>query len=837
MGFNVSTQNQNPEVAGNSQTTTASLALAAPQPAFIAAPAVPEKNYISVRQALTVLFFRRRLIVAVVGAMVFLTAITVLMIPLRYHSEAKLMVRLGRESVVLDPSATIGEAAVPMEGRDKEINSEIELLKSRMLTEQIVSTLGANRILGHSSTAATSDKAVTAAVMQVEDKLTVEAIPDSNILSIGYDSPDPQLSRDVIAKLIDAYLDARASVYRDQGDLKFFQDQLADAQAEQIQLERKLEEVRDSSGIDNPEQQRTILLTRVDSIQHDIDAASADEAATASSIAELGKQLSELPPKQVIEEGSGAAMDSLDTMRTKVAELRLDEADLSARYQPTAPPLLIIRDKISQAEKELAEAETASSQKTVGINHAYEELSIRRDNELANQASLQSRITSLEAAKAKAQSGLAWIDEVGVKTASLEQQVVLAQANVTKYAGAYEQARIDQEMGQHRISNISVAEPPVLPLSPKGPGRALIALAGLFLALCLGVGSVFVAESVDHTVRRVEHLQGLGLPRTVSIPFVKDYYEPFKRAMTLARLAATKTRVAPRDVIGGADRLAADPVTVQPLRASVRGATVTTVKVNPPGSVVAEVKPARTETIGEPVMIMRTAAARRAGPLASSPRILAAVRGVVEHLLPPNENTPAPRVIGVIGPRPGQGASTIAVHLAIALAHRIDTGLDEHTDGNRVLLLDADLESPTASLLAGVAAAEGLGEWISLRTADMAPLVDKVVRTRQDLLDVLPAGAPRERSPLTARMPAVLQTLAPRYRHVVIDLPSMVESEAAARLAGLCDAVVLVCEADSLRFEAAQQALIRLRDAGAKVALAVLNKRRYPVPEWAYRLS
>jgi Mrp family chromosome partitioning ATPase len=119
----------------------------------------------------------------------------------------------------------------------------------------------------------------------------------------------------------------------------------------------------------------------------------------------------------------------------------------------------------------------------------------------------------------------------------------------------------------------------------------------------------------------------------------------------------------------------------------------------------------------------------------------------------------------------------------------------------------------------------------------MVPLAKMVIRTRQDLLDVLPAGAPREHSPLTARMPSVLHTLSLHYRHLVVDLPSMVESEASPRLAGMCDAVVLICEADELRLEAAQQALNSLRDAGAKVTLAVLNKRRYPVPEWAYRLS
>ena len=835
MVFDVSTYNQNPNVA-NSPQSPAPLAIAPAQPALYMAPAVAERSHFSIRQALMVLFFRRRLILMVAGAVVVLTAVTIALLPPRFHSEAKLLVRLGRESVVLDPSARIGEAAVPMEGRDKEINSEIELLKSRMLTEQIVASLGANRILGHSAAAPATDKDTSAAITLVEDKLGVEAIPDSNILAIGYDSSDPELSRDVIAKLIDAYLDARASIYRDQGDLKFFQDQLSDAQREQLQLERKLQEVRDSSGVDNPDQQRTILLARVDSIQHDIDAAEADEAATTSSITELGKQLAALPPNQVIEEGSGAAMDSLDSLRTKLSELRVDEADLAARYMPNAPPLQIIQDRIAEAEKELAQASTSDSQKTIGINHTYEELNIRRGNELANQASLQSRIQALEDAKAKAQSGLAWIDEIGVKTESLEQQTELAAANVTKYAGAYEQARIDQEMGQHGISNISIAEPPILPLTPKGPGRGLIALSGLFMAMCLGVGSVFVAESVDHTVRRIEHLGALGLPRTVSIPYVRDYYEPFKRAMTLARLAATATRGPSRSL----EHVEADdaPVPVQPLRASVRNSAAAPIRILTAKPAIARIESSRSEPDSEQVLILRAGnAVRRAGPLASSPRILAAVRGIVEQLIAPSDSESAPKVIGVIGPRPGQGASTIALHLAIALAHRIDTGLDDLPESNRILLIDSDLESPTSSLLAGVSAAQGLGDWLSMRTADMLPLANMVVRTRQELLDVLPAGAPREHSPLTARMPSVLQALAPHYRHLVVDLPAMVESESSVRLAGLCDAVVLICEADELRVEAAQQALVRLRDAGAKVALAVLNKRRYPVPEWAYRLS
>ena len=48
-----------------------------------------------------------------------------------YRSDAKLMVRIGRESVTLDPTATTGQVIAVGPSRESEINSEMEILKSR----------------------------------------------------------------------------------------------------------------------------------------------------------------------------------------------------------------------------------------------------------------------------------------------------------------------------------------------------------------------------------------------------------------------------------------------------------------------------------------------------------------------------------------------------------------------------------------------------------------------------------------------------------------------------------------------------------------------------------
>ncbi len=84
-----------------------------------------------------------------VVVMVLVIAATAVMSP-RYESASKLFVRLGRENVGLDATATVGQgpAMVVPASREDEINSVVELLNSRVLAEQLVDAFGPSALLG-----------------------------------------------------------------------------------------------------------------------------------------------------------------------------------------------------------------------------------------------------------------------------------------------------------------------------------------------------------------------------------------------------------------------------------------------------------------------------------------------------------------------------------------------------------------------------------------------------------------------------------------------------------------------------------------------------------------
>src|SRR5439155_22587035 len=59
-----------------------------------------------------------------------------------FQSDAKLLVRIGRESVTLDPTATTGQFVALADSRESELHAVEELIASRASAEKIVDEFG-----------------------------------------------------------------------------------------------------------------------------------------------------------------------------------------------------------------------------------------------------------------------------------------------------------------------------------------------------------------------------------------------------------------------------------------------------------------------------------------------------------------------------------------------------------------------------------------------------------------------------------------------------------------------------------------------------------------------
>jgi Mrp family chromosome partitioning ATPase len=75
-----------------------------------------------------------------------------------------------------------------------------------------------------------------------------------------------------------------------------------------------------------------------------------------------------------------------------------------------------------------------------------------------------------------------------------------------------------------------------------------------------------------------------------------------------------------------------------------------------------------------------------------------------------------------------------------------------------------------------------------------------------------------------------------KYRYSIIDCPSLSEARDVLNLAPHLDGIVVVIAANETRKEQIVKAERQIQMASGTILGFVLNKRRYPVPNWIYKL-
>jgi capsular exopolysaccharide synthesis family protein len=170
------------------------------------------------------------------------------------------------------------------------------------------------------------------------------------------------------------------------------------------------------------------------------------------------------------------------------------------------------------------------------------------------------------------------------------------------------------------------------------------------------------------------------------------------------------------------------------------------------------------------------------------------------------------KTILITSPSPGEGKSTLASNLAIAMAQA----------GNRILLLDADFRKPTQQKAWNIDRNIGLSNVLAGNQS-----LDEAIRpTQVSGLDVLPCG-PIPANPseiLNSQMFAdVLAEVSARYDHVLLDSPPVMPVTDARILAASVDATLLAVRAERTQRKAAVFARDTLRSVGAHLIGVVVN--------------
>lgn len=192
-----------------------------------------------------ILFRQKRKIIACSAIGLLSAAALFVAQPPLYESEAKLLIRYVQDSKSLNPTTTDSQVRSPDETGNNIVNTEVEILRSFDLAQQVVDTIGAEKIdpkvlgVGNRETAAAL----------VSKNLTVEVSRKSSVIRVVFQHRNREVVQPVLRELIEKYLKKQVDVHQALGVFDdFLTRQTEELKSQLDKTEQELRRARNSAG-------------------------------------------------------------------------------------------------------------------------------------------------------------------------------------------------------------------------------------------------------------------------------------------------------------------------------------------------------------------------------------------------------------------------------------------------------------------------------------------------------------------------------------------------------------------------------------------------------------
>jgi len=730
----------------------------------------------SLASYIEILFVHRWLLLSTLLVSCLVAWVALLAWPRSYMSEAKLMLRVGRETIALDPTVTTSQTLLMQKTQEEEVNSALEILSSRQLAELVVGKLGVESVIHGSvpstETTESSDKssisqwlskqlsnvigfAFTAtgirdkvsdqelAVQKLQKTIAIYAPKKSTVLTIRADSKSPEMAQAIARTLTNEFLEEHVKVSATVGSLSFFEEQAKEAEHKLGDMLMKRSGLLKERKISSVAAQHETLGSQLGSLEKSLLSAQSSLQQSMAEINDLdGKASSAELEIVATKQKQGDPTWSL--MRTKLYELEMEESRLASQYTPSHARLGQVREQLTGAKLILSKLESEREDNSTTLNPVR--LRIEEDLQRTKTAvaGLESMIAETESQRETKQQEIRELLDFEVKLGQLDREIAVAESSLRLLQEKQEEARVIDELRGKHISSIGVFQPASFVERPISPKKPVLAAAFCLMGLLGGIGWVFMREMTSTTFRTPEHVErDLELPVLSTIPFS-------------SRLANLRRFPRPQHLVD--------------IRVSCR-------------SILSEI-------------------------LLSRPMI--------------NGNQYQGKTIGILGVAEGGGASTVAVGLALASSE--DAGL-------RTTLIDFDLTKRTVSSAFDLNGSPGFAELVS-GEADQEDCVQHFKKRPLSLISGSSTRSNRRFEAEPLEVMRVLNELRDANALVIVDLPPASRPDQTLSIAQHIDHVIVVIESEKTGLVAAKRLIRQLEASNADVVGIILNKSRTYLPNW-----
>jgi uncharacterized protein involved in exopolysaccharide biosynthesis len=463
--------------------------------------------------------FRHRRLVAVSFLGIFLGSIVAaFLLPKQYQAEMKILVKRER----VDPTLTAGKTTTVIDSRaevsEEQVQSEVELLRSRDLLENVVKACG---LAPSANVQNDRERSVglARAVRDLQKKLQVEPLRKTNLISVTYQSRNPEHAARVLNALSSLYLEKHLAVHRLPGALDFFQRQTERYRSELTTNEEQLIRFDSDSRLVSPQLEKEIMLRKQSEFDAALRETRTDIAETVQRISALEAQVATTSPRVTTLERTSDNPMLEQQLKATLLNLELKHTELLSKFAPEYPLVQEVQKQIAQAQAAIDAAEQSplheqATDRDPTYSWLHEELAKNR----AQLVTLRARAEALAPVVETYQTKTHILDEKGATQEDIVRTIKAAEQNYLLYLQKQEEARISDALDRNRIVNVAIAEAATVPALPMRSPLFTLLLGGL-LATLLSLGSAYGADYLDPSFRTPQELYNtLDIPVLAAVP-------------------------------------------------------------------------------------------------------------------------------------------------------------------------------------------------------------------------------------------------------------------------------------------------------------------------------
>lgn len=542
----------------------------------------------SLRDLLRLFFIFRREFQWAVIVTVVVAVLGAFLLPAKYESNARLLVKPGRDNTTLPIEASNRQALIaPSTQRDPIVDEEKMLTGRpivRMVAERYFEDLSRYEPEGFwNTTKYYIGKAVSAvldgvrSVLQVlgivekqspvdrlakklEKQFSVSHAPGSAVMEISFTWNDPLVAQRVVEFWIEAFLEERTRALGRKSLYDFYEGETAKVAQQIAELKQELQgqlQTIDSISVSERLENLTSQINRLSDARIE----TLNELAGLKSFLVMAQEQLKRQAPEVVTERELSLNPTQQDLLLKLNGLKLERGNLLRNFLEDAPPVRKLDESIAQLQALIAQQSEriersqnrAPNSLVVSLKQQILDAQLREqllkgqlqdhDRQLANMRELRSKVLA---------------DEPLLTRMTLELEA--AEKSYALYTDNLEKARIDRELDNSQISNIALIEAATFNPSRVFPKSLLMLILALPAGFAVGLLTLYLCYLLDqriHDGALVEETFGVPLwssvqdigrpPHQLSSGFIASIYRLYgqlpleqitERGLTLALTSA-----------------------------------------------------------------------------------------------------------------------------------------------------------------------------------------------------------------------------------------------------------------------------------------------------------